>query len=126
MILSEAKLSESSCTCKRCVLMCKTQPCLPTPDEARDLEAKYPDRMVRLEMHYRVPPLKMWRKVEVCSPKIVGQDTRNERDQGRCVFLDGEDRCELHNRGEKPLEGRLANHDQPTGAAMFTVLSEWI
>lgn len=101
------------CSCDRCVKMCETRPCLPLPDEAKRLD---PARMMRVDFGC----------VVVDSPAIVGREgqTVSGYDTGRCTFLkDG--LCELHSKGLKPTEGKLAHHSIPWQAPREYVLSQW-
>lgn len=64
--------------------------------------------------------------VQVLSPPMVGREgqTVNGYETGSCAFLkDG--LCELHSKGLKPLEGRLAHHSMPWQIARDHVVSLW-
>jgi len=56
--------------------------------------------------------------ITVLAPSVRGHEGGNETDfvaQGECCFLrDG--LCDLHDRGLKPLEGRVSLHDRNVGA----------
>ena len=86
-----------SCQCDICIGMCKT-PCLPTPQQAIKLMDLGMTR--RLKIVNWMDPNNCGRTVETIRPRV---------EAGRCTFLN-DGRCTLHNRGLKPLEGKLALH----------------
>lgn len=97
-----------SCTCETCVNMCKRAPCWPTPEEAQRLiDAGYSPRLMK----------NYWcaeDNIYVLCPARVGYEGRTAPWFGeidgseRCVFLTGDNLCELHDLGLKPIEGRVA------------------
>jgi len=101
----------NGCTCPECVKMCRCHPCSPTLDEAKQLiKAGYANQLM----------LKVWASqddpqfavVGLC-PAIIGYELMVDPMKsyaGDCVFLKS-DRCILHDKGLKPLEGRFATHD---------------
>jgi hypothetical protein len=99
--------SKDSCTCQTCVDMCKRRPCWPTPEEARQLIDKgYGQRLMR-----------DWYCCEeedsdhfyLLCPAIVDYEGEDSPfwPFGMCTFLKYE-RCELHDLGLKPGEGKEA------------------
>jgi hypothetical protein len=105
-------MNESRCSCEKCQQMCRTRPCLPTPDEAAQL-----DKTMRVD--FGVGTL-------VTSPAMVGREgeTVDGFATGVCVyFKDG--LCDLHAQGRKPLEGRLAHHSIPWQLPRGHVVSLW-
>lgn len=93
-------MQSNACACDRCVNMCKTAPCIGTPQDMMNIiEAGFVDRVELVHMmagvNYGLPP------VDLIAPKF---------NNDRCTFLDANDRCELHALGLKPTEGKLANH----------------
>lgn len=104
---------ESRCSCDRCVTMCETRPCLPTPEEATRLD---PAKTMRVNFG----------PITVTSPAMVGKEGQEVDGYalGRCVHLhDG--LCELHRLGLKPTEGRLAHHSVDWRLPREYVLSLW-
>ena len=101
------------CSCEKCVQMCRTRPCLPTPEEAARLD---PARTMRVRFG----------ELLVTSPAMVGREGREVScdESGACVFLK-DDLCELHAKGLKPLEGKLAHHSIPWRVPREYVLSQW-
>lgn len=92
-----------SCNCEICRSMCLRVPCLGTPQDILALiDSGYKDKVCYTEWaagmiygHTRVP-------IPMVQIKAYND--------GRCVFFqDG--KCELHDKGLKPTEGRLASHD---------------
>lgn len=107
-------LAETSCDCERCKAMCRNCPCIGTPEEIQAIiAAEYSNRLM---LDWKNPAGTMRERpitIEVIRPAIVGSE--NDRapfwPQGACAFLDEENHCILHDPGLKPLEGRLAHHD---------------
>lgn len=94
---------ELSCTCSKCVQMCKHSPCIPTVDQARELiKAGYGDRLAISQV--------LLPHIGVDQHVISGKGTRNPDGMTmQCNFLTPDGKCELHDLGLKPLEGRLAS-----------------
>jgi len=95
-----------SCNCEKCRQMCQRTPCLGTPqDILAIIEAGYVDKVCYAEwaagmvLGHITQPIEM---VQIRS-KGKGKD-------GECVFFH-EGKCELHESGLKPTEGRLSHHD---------------
>lgn len=100
--------------------MCETRPCWPTPDEAKAIiEAGLGDRLM----------LDYWESddgpINIVSPAIQGRESDHAPffPHGQCTFLKG-GRCELHDLGLKPVEGRLAHHDGRGGEALHEAVAE--
>lgn len=101
------KFKEVVCSCKTCVKMCEHRPCWGTPEEIKKIiDAGYGSRLM---MDYWVGVGE--EDTDVPSPAIVGYEGRRAPfiPQGRCTFLNAENLCELHDKGLKPLEGRVAD-----------------
>lgn len=87
-----------------------SSPCFPTPEEAEKLVAAgYKDRLA----------LTQWgdqpgKEYFLIAPKI------NESTTG-CTFLTNDGLCILHDKGLKPLEGRLTHHSRE-----YIGLREWM
>ncbi len=104
--------------------MCAHSTCLPTPDEAKKLiDAGYGDRLARYE----------WQGCGWAVPNAVGPapkgkagKTLSTTQAGECTFRLEDGRCELHDKGLKPLEGRLARHDRPWQPIRIEVLRHWV
>ena len=99
--VSQSKPTE--CHCKLCQQMCRT-PCLGTPEDIEQLiDAGYANRLQPTE--WLVGAI-----VGLTPGPISMLQPRTEK--GWCTFYhDG--RCELHDRGLKPTEGKLAHHTDP-------------
>lgn len=91
---------QTNCTCPVCRSYCQT-PCLGTPDDImRLLEAGYAAKLT----------LTYWAEgmlIDVMETPIAMVQLIM-RPEGCILFRDG--LCELHTRGLKPTEGRLAHH----------------
>ena len=109
--MNEQKAKEwKACNCPECVSMCERRPCWGTPEEIAELIAQgYGGRMMR---DYWADYLDG--DIPVISPAIVGHENKSAPfwPTGRCAFLTKDNKCELHNTGAKPREGRLAMHEE--------------
>jgi hypothetical protein len=108
---------EHSCSCKACKGMCKKTPCLGTPsDILKIIEAGYKKEIASTYWAAGV--------VHGQGPIEMFQPFQNKN--GRCVFLDCNDLCKLHDKGLKPIEGRLASHKQKGTPLAFFVARTWL
>lgn len=99
----------NTCSCPKCIGMCHKRPCWPLPDEAEAImNAGFGNLL--MEDYWVDSP----RDVPIIAPAVSGSGglTAPFWVEGECVFLDEHDRCILHNPGLKPIEGRLAHHDE--------------
>lgn len=112
-----------SCQCAKCQSQCHT-PCLGTPEDIlKILKAGYKDRVAATQWLASVI-------MGVCrEPVYMIQAIREEN--GYCTFFhDG--KCELHNLGLKPTEGRLSHHSVridnfvPKKSLSWLVAKEWL
>lgn len=99
-----SKGTKESCTCTVCVAMCCRRPCFPTPEDAVSLiTAGLADRLM---VDWYIPKIDgdSW---ELLTPAIKGHENSDAPfwPVGRCTFLK-DDRCELHEAGLKPTEGK--------------------
>ena len=90
-----------SCSCDKCVKMCKTATCIGTPSDILKLLAHgYRNSLFKTVwaagLRYGIPPIEM---VQLEFDPVKRQ----------CVMLDEHGRCKLHDLGLKPTEGRLAD-----------------
>lgn len=90
----------NSCTCDKCVKMCKTAPCLGTPQDILNLfEAGYGDYIHKTT----------WRAGKPYGfPDIQMFQIRFDNDRHQCPLLENS-RCMLHESGLKPTEGKIAD-----------------
>jgi hypothetical protein len=115
-----------SCNCEKCKQMCQRTPCLGTPHDILALiEAGYIDKVCYTEWaagmalgHTRQP-----------IPMVQLKSTGSKVD-GCCIcYHDG--KCELHENGLKPTEGKLAHHEvsamelRPEYNLTYQVAIEW-
>lgn len=94
-------LKRSECSCGRCVQMCKTAPCIGTPQDILNIvNAGYRDRVA----------VTCWAAGEKYGvPRLYIMAPLYDNDRGCCSFLDKNGLCELHDQGLKPTEGKLAS-----------------
>ena len=97
-----------ACDCSECVDMCTKRPCWGTPEEIEGLlHLGYGDRFMR-DYWYGTSP--DYNDIDIISPAIISYEGKTAPfwPTGRCTFLTVDGKCELHNTGFKPKEGRLA------------------
>lgn len=96
-----------SCNCEKCRQMCQRTPCLGTPhDILAIIEAGHIDKVCYTEWAAGMALGHIMRAIEMVQIKSKGEGNVN----GECVFFhDG--KCDLHESGLKPTEGRLSHHD---------------
>lgn len=113
-------LTPITCSCSKCQSMCANTVCLPTPEEARELAKKFPERMAVFKFE---PGNDEYSYV---APGIAGREHEilNTTTGGACTFF-ANGKCELHDLGLKPLEGRLAYHDRAWQPVRLHVQSTW-
>lgn len=94
-------LEITSCSCYKCKQMCKTSPCIGTPEDILRLylngykESLKPVEWIDLQWNG------FW-------PVIAPIKT-----ESGCIFLTESGLCKLHDVNLKPSEGRFAIHDNP-------------
>lgn len=116
-------MSRKSCSCEVCTRACKRQPCWGTPEDAKKLiEAGFTHRLMD---DYWVGDGPGGSDIHLLCPACVGYEggaapevpvsnlACGTNPFGRCTFLDKNDRCELHAKKLKPLEGRRYWHEEP-------------
>lgn len=100
---------ESNCSCEKCVRMCHRKPCWPIPLEAKNLiDAGFANKLA-LDWWWS---MKDDKDIALLSPAFTPEFTEDPFKipfgKGTCVFLNI-DKCDLHNLGLKPFEGRIAS-----------------
>ncbi len=105
------------CDCARCRQMCANSTCLCSPEDVRRLhEAGYGDRLAR----YTFPA------GQAIGPQPVGGGEQHSTTLGKaCSMFSPERGCELHDKGLKPLEGRIAHHTRHWLPVRQAVLATW-
>ena len=116
---------ESECACSKCQSMCKT-PCIGTPNEMIDIAlAGYADRIALTGWAAGMLFGTHNRMVDIIAPLY-------DEKKGSCTFYtDG--RCELHEAGLKPMEGRFASckedliksKEELYTTPLYKCISEW-
>lgn len=125
--MTNERFKTSTCTCDTCVEMCSNRPCWPTPAESKAIQdAGYSSRLMR---DYWVSDSHFDHDVDMLVPAIVGYEggTAPTWPTGQCTFLkDG--KCELHDKGLKPLEGRVMDHlstYEDSQMVRLFIVNEW-
>lgn len=108
---------EIECSCSTCQNMCKVRPCSGTPGDMKKLIDYGYDKYLMLT---KVANKDMSKVVYHLTPAIRGHEKEKVGGwtQGPCVFFDGT-LCELHAKGLKPLEGRIAIHGEIPGDEFY-------
>jgi hypothetical protein len=121
------EFKENECKCEGCQNMCMTSPCFPTPQEVEVLiEEGFGDQLAPT-MFINIHDGK---KYSLIAP--IGIETVHDIDGIKvklptCTFFNDK-KCQLHNLCLKPLEGRLANHNNTEEDSLnlrLHVLESW-
>lgn len=97
----------SECACDRCRFMCHA-PCCPTPDDVLALiDAGYAKRLMLDDW-----PSDQCDLIKPAMKESEGKKAPWETKTLRgCTFWTEDGKCELHDKGLKPFQGKLAHHD---------------
>jgi hypothetical protein len=101
-IIDKSDSTINECACNTCQNMCKKAACLGTPSDMMAIvKAGYVDRLDTYTwaaaVKYNIPMVE-----DVVMPIF-------DQAKGSCTFFTVEGKCELHDLGLKPLEGKLAD-----------------
>ena len=105
-------LTETICSCDICVKMCE-HPCWATPEEATKLiQAGYGNKLMNdywVGDRFDNPNY----DIQLLCPAEKGREglTAKFFPINSCIFFNN-NKCDLHNLGLKPLEGRIVDHQQ--------------
>lgn len=103
-LVQETGVKPVSCSCNTCKSMCKEGPCLGTPlDIVAIIEAGYADKLCLTEVRSLIP---------FGIPAHETIQPRYDKQKKACAFFTDEGLCELHDKGLKPTEGKLAGCEQ--------------
>lgn len=96
------------CSCDKCKSLCRT-PCIGTPDDINALlGAGYGDRLATTLWGVGMVLGLTSRPIRMIQPALA--------ENGWCTFRRPDGLCELHEKGLKPLEGKLAScRPKPAG-----------
>jgi hypothetical protein len=122
-IMRKSGRKPTVCGCKQCQSQCHT-PCLGTPEDIGKLiEAGYSDRLASTVWAVGL--------INGVTDKAVNMVQARQEDNGWCTFYhDG--KCELHDKGLKPTEGRLSHHSlrqdnyNPKKSLSWLIAKEWL
>jgi hypothetical protein len=108
--------TENSCACSLCRDMCKTVPCMGTPgDILRIINNGFIEKLIWTDwaagVKFGIDPVTM----------IQPRQLPN----GHCSFLTADNKCELHDKGIKPIEGKLAAHNVSGFRLSYVVARTW-
>ena len=96
-------MQESVCACDACKKMCKTQPCIGTPEDIyKIVDAGFGEKLCPTTWLTGMATGTYHRPVRMLQPKAL--------EDGSCAFLDENNMCTLHDLGLKPTEGRQSLH----------------
>ena len=103
-IIATTGIAQTNCSCKKCVSMCKTAPCIGTPLEMEAImNAGFGDNLIKTTIAAPIV------KETLGIPFITILGIKFDNKKKRCSMLDGDNKCTLHNFGLKPSEGKLAD-----------------
>ncbi len=107
-IIKESGVVPTQCACQKCKNLCHT-PCLGTPEDIEALiEAGYGDRLMLTKWGVGILAGLTNKMISMLQPRL--------EPDGWCTFRREDGLCELHDKGLKPLEGRLAScRPKPNG-----------
>jgi hypothetical protein len=123
----EKEFRENECSCERCANMCMTSPCFPTPQEVEVLieegfgDQLSPTKFINIQdgkVYNVIAPIGIQTAHNIGGINIM---------LPTCVFFKDK-KCQLHNLCLKPLEGRLASHnntEEQSLALRLKVLETW-
>ena len=101
-ISAKSGIKPSECSCSKCKSLCHT-PCLGTPDDINKLlEAGYENRLTPTLWWIGVMFGLTNKPIKMVQPRL--------EENGWCTFCQPDGLCELHDKGLKPTEGKLASH----------------
>lgn len=101
----------TECHCKKCKAMCHAPCCGSVEDFERLIEAGYADRLMLDDLPSDP------NGGDMLKPALRGHEGRRSPWETSsvegCTFWNRSGKCDLHNLGLKPTQGRLAIHDNP-------------
>lgn len=100
-IIQMSGIHPSECACETCQSMCRKTPCVGTPLEMY-LIGEHPEFANKLALTMSLASLQLG-----LPPMVVSAPIFNETEKCCSFFVGG--KCQLHEKGLKPLEGKLAN-----------------
>lgn len=122
-VAQKTGLQHNECSCSICVQMCRHTPCMGTPEDiVKLIEAGFESRLQKTiwvaGREYGIPPIEMLQPL-------------HDEKRGCCSFLNEQGLCELHDKGLKPTEGRLATCNRravvtPETHPAFVIAEMWI
>jgi hypothetical protein len=64
--------------------------------------------------------------IELLCPAIRGYENQGAPffPKGKCTFLNAQGLCDLHDKGLKPIEGRLADCKNPSGGQLHKAVAD--
>lgn len=123
-IIQTSKIKISECSCDKCVSMCKTAPCLGTPEDIIKLTAfGYGDKIMPTTVSSPSALAFFHKPINVWALEF-------DKEKSQCCMLDDNGKCMLHAKGLKPLEGKLATCkpialDNIEDHPMISILKLW-
>ena len=107
------KFLKNDCSCNQCKLMCYVSPCFPTPEDVDKLLKAGYETLLKSTTYINIDTFESYDLIAPDSKQIITIDKNgNNVVLNKCVFLDDNNLCKLHNLGLKPTEGKLAIHNR--------------
>lgn len=108
-----SKFEKNNCSCNQCKLMCYVSPCFPTPQDVDNLIRAGFEQNLKPTAYINLDTLQRYDLIAPDSEQIITIDKNgNNIVLNKCVFLDDNNLCKLHDLGLKPIEGKLAIHNR--------------
>jgi len=107
--LSKLNVLPSECSCDKCKRMCHAPCCMSVEDAEKLLNAGYASRLMFDDLPSNPDT------ADFLKPALKGYEGEHspwETSSLRgCTFWNEDGKCELHDKGLKPIQGRIAIHD---------------
>lgn len=122
-IMRKSGRKPTACNCAKCQSQCRI-PCLGTPEDiVKIMEAGYADRLA--------PTVWAAGMIMGVIDRPVNMIQAIQREDGYCTFFN-DGKCELHDLGLKPTEGKLSHHSlkvdnfNPKRSLSWLIAKEWL
>lgn len=106
--IDRLKVLPSNCDCINCQNMCQAPCCMSVEDAEKLIDAGYANRL----MFDDLPSYPDGG--DVLKPAMKGYEGKQSpwatRSEKGCTFWTSEKKCELHDKGLKPIQGKIAHH----------------
>jgi len=105
-----------NCSCEKCVNMCKTRPCWGSPRQFKQILVKHPEYVDMIGIDYYLGEDSSIYMLAGSIPDCDSDGHYPYIPVGTCGLLK-DDKCLIHEM--KPVEGRMAHHDDVHDQAFY-------